>query len=116
MQTVYETLENLEVRDKVTISVFNKQDKVTEPETLRDFKSDYSVKISAKQGQGLDELLALIEKILNERQVLVEKVFSYNDAGKIQQIRKYGQLLEEKYLENGIYVKAYVPAEIKIEN
>lgn len=116
MQTVYETLENLEVRDKITVSVFNKQDKVIEPEALRDFKSDYSVKISAKQGQGLDELLALIEKILNERQVLVEKVFSYNDAGKIQQIRKYGQLLEEKYLENGIYVKAYVPAEINIEN
>jgi len=115
MQTVYETLENLEVRDKIIVSVFNKQDKVVEPETLRDFKADYSIKISAKQKQGLDELLALIEKILNERKTLVEKIFSYNDAGKIQQIRKYGQLLEEKYLENGIYVKAYVPNEINID-
>ena len=30
----------------------------------------------------------------------------------IQTIRKYGQLLEEEYQEDGIAVKAYVPAEL----
>ena len=34
------------------------------------------------------------------------------DAGKIQTIRKYGQLLEEEYQEDGIAIKAYVPHSI----
>lgn len=112
METVYETLDNLGVKDKVYITAFNKQDKVEEEVSLKDIKADYTVKISAKQGEGLEKLLEVIEKILNESKVYVEKVFSYQDAGEIQRIRKYGQLLEEKYLENGIFVRAYVPQEI----
>lgn len=112
METVYETLDNLGVKDKVFVTAFNKQDKVVEEVTLKDVRADYTVKISAKQGDGLGELLEIIEKILKESKVYIEKVFSYNDAGEIQRIRKYGQLLEEKYLENGIFVRAYVPHEI----
>lgn len=112
METVYETLNNLGVKDKVFITAFNKQDKIVEDVTLKDTLADYTVKISAKQGDGLPELLEIIEKILKESKVYVEKVFSYNDAGEIQRIRKYGQLIEEKYLENGIFVRAYVPHEI----
>ena len=112
METVYETLNNLGVKDKVFITAFNKQDKIVEDVTLKDTLADYTVKISAKQGDGLPELLEIIEKILKESKVYIEKVFSYNDAGEIQRIRIYGQLIEEKYLENGIFVRAYVPHEI----
>lgn len=112
METVYETLNNLGVKDKVFITAFNKQDKIVEDVTLKDTLADYTVKISAKQGDGLADLLGIIEKILKESKVYIEKVFSYNDAGEIQRIRKYGQLIEEKYLENGIFVRAYVPHEI----
>ena len=38
-------------------------------------------------------LLNLIEKMLNEQKILIERIFSYQEAGKIQSIRKYGQLL-----------------------
>lgn len=112
METVYETLDNLGVKDKVYVTAFNKQDKITEDVTLKDVQADYTVKISAKQGLGLDNLLDVIEKILKESKVYIEKIFSYNDAGEIQRIRKYGQLIEEKYQENGIFVRAYVPHEI----
>lgn len=112
METVYETLDNLGVKDKIYITAFNKQDKVTEDVTLKDTRADYTVKISAKQGDGLNELLDIIEKILKESKIYIEKIFSYNDAGEIQRIRKYGQLLEEKYEENGIFIRAYVPKEI----
>ena len=44
--------------------------------------------------------------------MLIEKVYSYGDAGKIQMIRKYGELLGEEYREDGIFVRGYVPAEI----
>ncbi len=112
METVYETLDQLGVKDKVYITAFNKQDKITEEVTLKDIHADYTVKISAKQRVGIENLLETIEKVLKESKVYIEKVFSYHDAGEIQRIRKYGQLMEEKYLENGIYVRAYVPYEI----
>ncbi len=112
MHIVYETLEQLGVKDKPVITAFNKQDRLELPVVMKDLKADKTIKISAKQGNGLNELLDSIETILKEQKVLIEKVFSYQDAGMIQMIRKYGQLLMEEYQENGIFVRAYVPKEI----
>ena len=42
----------------------------------------------------------------------MEWIFPYQEAGKIQLIREYGQLLSEEYTETGILVKARVPREI----
>ena len=54
----------------------------------------------------------LLGKILSEEQIYVEKLFPYQEAGKIQLIREYGQLLSEEYTDNGIMVKARVPQEL----
>jgi len=112
MYIVYETLTNLEVKNKPIITAFNKQDKVSGEEILRDFRADHIVRISAKYGKGLDELQTLIEEVLRDQKVLIEKVYSYAEAGKIQLIRKYGELLEEEYREDGIFAKGYVPVEV----
>ena len=54
----------------------------------------------------------MLERILRTRKVYLEKVYEYKDAGKIQAIRRYGEILEEAYREDGILVRAYVPAEL----
>lgn len=117
MYTVYETLQNLDVKDKVVITAFNKQDRLTEVPIIRDFKADHIVNISARTGQGLDALQSVIEQILRERKIEISRTYSYADAGKIQLIRKYGELLDEEYREDGIFVHAFVPKELygKIE-
>ena len=112
MYVVYDTLRQLEIGDKTVVTVFNKMDQVEQPETLKDLHSDYQVQISAKTGAGLDELKDILEMILRNRKIYLEKVFSYQEAGRIQTIRKYGQLLKEEYREDGIYVEAYVPTEL----
>jgi len=112
IHVVYETLQNLEITDKTIITLFNKQDKVDKIETLRDFKADKILKISAKSGTGLEELKDVLEKILQERNILIERIYPYEKAGIIQLIRSHGQLLSEDYEEDGIHVKAYVSAEI----
>lgn len=112
MHVVYETLKELGVKDKPVITAFNKQDLIETEQIIKDFKADRTVRISAKQNRGLRELQDIFEAVLQERKVLIEKVFSYEDAGKIQIIRKYGQLLEEEYQSEGIYVKAYLPKDI----
>lgn len=112
MHIVYDTLSNLGIQDKPIITAFNKQDKIEVEQIMKDFKADYTVKISAKTGADVDKLLDLIEKVLNERKILVERTFTYEEAGKIQIIRKYGQLLEEEYRQEGIYIKAYIPKDV----
>ena len=112
MHVVYDTLEQLGVKDKTFITLLNKQDRLEEPVRLKDFRADYVLNVSAKTGEGLDQLRQVLEKILTERQILIERLYDYKEAGKIQLIRKYGQLLTEEYREDGIYVKAYVPQEI----
>ena len=49
IHAVYETLENLDVKDKIIITVFNKQDKLIEKPILRDFKADYVVNAAIKK-------------------------------------------------------------------
>ena len=112
MYIVYETLMNLEVKNKPVITAFNKQDKVDGEAILRDFKADHVVNISAKTGEGLENLQNVIEEVLREQKILIEQLYPYADAGKIQLIRKYGELLEEEYREEGIFAKGYIPIEI----
>ena len=115
MKTVYETLDNLGVGDKPVITVFNKQDKLEDESVIfRDSRADYLVNASIKQGKGIDKILQDVEEIIRNSKKYIAKTFSYNDAGKIQYIRKYGELLKEEYTEDGIYVEAYVPAEMSL--
>lgn len=118
MHVVRETLRDLEIVDKTTVAVFNKTDLWEEMDPdgerklPRDFSSDYQVRISAKTGEGLGELADILKSIIRSRRIYLEKIYPYTQAGRIQEIRKYGQLLSEEYKEEGILVKAYVPAEL----
>lgn len=112
MHVVYETLRELGVKDKKIITLFNKQDARTENGILRDFKADRTLPISARTGQGLDELKELLGELLRENKVYVERILSYANAGLVNLIRGKGELMSEAYEEDGIHVKAYVPMEI----
>ena len=112
MRVVYDTLQELEVTNKKIVTLFNKQDKLEEEQILHDFNANHVLRISAKTGEGLDRLREVLEKIVTEDQIYLERVIPYKDAGILQQIRKYGQLMEEEYTEGGIAVKARVPKDI----
>ena len=112
MEIVYETLDNLGAKDKPVITCFNKMD-VAPPEViLFDPRASQTVHISAKTGEGLEELLSEIEKILLAGKLYIDRIYPYDKAGKIAVIREKGQLLTEEYLAEGIHVEAYVPMEI----
>ena len=113
MLVVYDTLRSLDVVDKDIITVFNKTDLIKEGEELpRDFHADKILKMSAKTGEGIEDLKKTIENILQNQRVYLEHIFSYKDAGKIALIRKFGEIKSEEYTDDGISIKAYIPAEI----
>ena len=111
MHVVYDTLKQLGVENKKVITLFNKQDLCLDKEQLRDFQADHVLNISARTGEGLEKVKEILEQTLREDQVYIERLYPYEQAGKISVIRKHGQVLQEEYLPEGISVKAYIPME-----
>lgn len=113
MHVVYDTLNQLEVGDKPVITLFNKIDCLEDRDAvMKDFRAEKTLRISAKKDIGLDEVKEALEEILRQSKMLIERVFEYSRAGDIAVIRKYGQLLEEEYRADGIFVRAYVPKDV----
>lgn len=135
MYTVYDTLQRLEIGDKKIVTAFNKIDLLEsdssgkngsgqgeESETsadicteqmpvLKDLRADKTVRISAKKGRGIEEMLDALVEVLKEGQAVIETVLDYADGAKVNLMRKYGQVMAEDYREDGIYVKASIPRE-----
>ena len=112
MHVVYETLRELGADKKPVITVFNKQDLLEEKRNFRDFVAEQSICGSAHTGAGMEELKNAITDVLRAQKIYIERLYPYEKAGLIQLIRKKGELLEEKYQEDGIFVRAYVPESI----
>ena len=109
MEAVYETLDRLGIAGKPVITLFNKRDLAADSELPKDANAVRTIGISAGTGKGLEELLEVLEEQLRNSRVQVEKLFPYAQAGDIQRIRKIGQVLEEEYREDGIFIRAWMP-------
>ena len=108
MRIVYETLQRLEVGDKPVVTAFNKIDRYESKESLKDLRADQTVRISAKFGTGIEEMLEAVSDAAKAKKVLVERVFSYEEGGLVNKLRKTGQIICEEYRNEGTYIKAYV--------
>ena len=109
MYIVYETLRGLGVEQKPVLTLFNKQDLITEPELLHDSHADHTLRISAKTGIGLEKVKQTLETMLRENKIFMERLIPYAESGILAKIRAAGELVTEDYREDGIFVQAYVP-------
>lgn len=112
MEVVYETLRELGIGETKIITLFNKCDRAEAEFHPSDPHADRSLAISARTGENLEQFQKVLMDVLSDQLILITRVYGYEDAGKIQLIRRFGRLLEEEYLDDGIHVKAYVPPEI----
>ena len=108
MQVVYETLRDLDITGKPVITAFNKADLLDGSERLYDALADGSERISAKTGYNTERLLDMIEEALQKNREYVEYLIPYADGKLLDQLHRYGKVVEEEYLEEGISIKAYV--------
>lgn len=108
MHTVYETLRELGVEGKPILTAFNKVDKEDVPEILKDFRADEMYRISARTGQGIEEMLTGIGRRIRESRIYLEHLYPYQEAAKIALVRQNGQIIEEAYQEDGILIRAFV--------
>lgn len=117
MATVYDTLNHLGVKGRPVITLLNKTDCLDEAglgahPAMRDMHADITIPVSAKTGEGLQEFKTALQDVLTRELILIERDYDFKDGGKVQLIRSYGQLLEERYTSDGVHIKAYVPKKI----
>lgn len=91
------------------IEVFNKSDVYT-GEVLP--RGQNIVRVSAKTGEGLDQLIVNISEIISAEMKRAVLHIPYQRAGIVQQLHRDGEILEEEYLDEYIHVKAVLPQRI----
>ena len=99
-------LRELGCEDRPIISVFNKCDLVSNPDELPVEKE--SVRICAKSGIGIDELLRAVENNLPVRLMKFELLIPFDKASILAILRKAGALQSEEYTAEGIKAVAVV--------
>ena len=112
MYIVYETLEHLGVKNKKILTLFNKIDIRTDDDPLQDFRADHVLQISATENAGLDAVKDVLQEMLREDKIYIERVIPYAQAGVLQLVRNKGELVSEEYVPEGISIRAYVPMEV----
>ena len=112
MYIVYETLDHLGVKNKKILTLFNKIDIRTDDDPLQDFRADHVLQISATENAGLDAVKDVLQEMLREEKIYIERVIPYAQAGVLQLVRNKGELVSEEYVPEGISIRAYVPMEV----
>ena len=92
------------------IDVLNKCDLLPEAENIK--CDERTVKISAKQKKGFDDLLDCIARNLPETSVRGKFVIPYDKTSIINTIRIDGKILSEEYLAEGTLIDAVVDKKI----
>ena len=104
MQVTTDLLNSLGCGDTPIITVLNKCDLLEEESFPQEIGS--YVKISAKNGTGIDDLLKAVDDNLPVRVKKVSLLIPFSDAGLVAEIRKNATLISEEYVAEGIKVEA----------
>ena len=106
LQVTEDLLESLGCGDTPIITALNKCDLLDNNVIAQDFNS--YIKISAKNGIGIDELLKAIDDNLPVRFKKVKLLIPFANAGLANEIRTKGTLIYEEYVADGVEVEAVV--------
>ncbi len=98
------TLAELGAADIPVVTVLNKCDKIAENIPT----DEKTVKISAKNNEGIDELLHAIAVNLPQTSKRMKLLLPYDKAGLSSQIRENGKIFSEEYTEKGVLLDALV--------
>ncbi len=107
---VLETLEAVHADKVPAVTIFNKIDIVEDPAIARQLVSQWpgSVAISAKTGQGIQELFRVIRKKLANRFNLLHVVIPYDQNNLVESCHRFGRVKKEEYRDSGTYLEVEV--------
>ena len=103
-EVVEDLLRQLQVEKTPCIRAFNKCDKYL---GILPHGED-TVCISAKTGEGIDQLIDAIRQQLERNAVIVTLQIPYSDAGVVEQISAVTAIQETSYENDGIYIRTVI--------
>ena len=112
VQVTNELLNELGCAGIPVVTVLNKCDKVPYIDELDISKQENTVKMSAKNGTGIDELLLAVQKALPQSCIRCRLLVPFDKAGLLSTVRAEGRIFSEEYTADGILVDALVDVKV----
>ncbi len=109
------TLAELGAGDIPRIYVMNKCDLIDRRETGGVVSGENIIYISAKKGEGIDDLLEKISFLLHGETVTVKALIPFSRGDLISRLHSDGVIKHEEYREDGTFVEAECPAKLAEE-
>ena len=109
IRAVHEVLEEIEADDKPILMAFNKIDVAALPDVQHlTRRHQPSVAVSARTGEGLDDLRQAIDVQLAATHRRVTMRIPQSQAGLVSRIHQSGRVLSQRYEDNAIILEAEV--------
>lgn len=110
INAVREVLNEIDAGQVPELIVINKAD-IADPETIAMLlrREPHAVVVSARTGQGFDELLVAIEKDLPSRLVDLTIMVPYSRGDLLSRAHRQGEVLSVEHAESGTLLHARVP-------
>ncbi|WP_271176447.1 GTPase HflX [Leifsonia poae] len=114
LATVRDVIGEVGARDLPEIVVFNKSDLISPDDrlVLRGLEPG-AIFASARTGEGIDEVLAAIARLLPDTSIEVELVVPYDRGDLISALHERGRVLSTEYAEDGTRVRARIQPEFE---
>jgi len=114
VQAVKDTLAELDATGKPVITALNKIDRLNNPVEIQKQIQEFpnSIAISALTGQGTDDLLARVERILLAGMVPIDVLIPYSRGDLVALAHEKGIVEHEEHGSQGTRVKGRVPPQI----
>ncbi|WP_431277559.1 GTPase HflX [Leifsonia poae] len=114
LATVRDVIGEVGARELPEIVVFNKSDLISPDDrlVLRGLEPG-AIFASARTGEGIDEVLAAIARLLPDTSIEIELVVPYDRGDLISALHERGRVLSTEYVEDGTRVTARIQPEFE---
>lgn len=115
MAAVDATVTELGAQGKQTLLVFNKIDRIADPEIIRNQLRRHpgSVALSARTGEGIETFYQELEMRLGSWRMRVQFRIPLRESALLAEVHRVGHILSVAYSEDTALVTAHVPPELK---
>ncbi|MCB1116471.1 MAG: GTPase HflX [Chlamydiia bacterium] len=111
-ESTYEVLKELGSKEKPIITVLNKVDLLQNKTLIARFKLKYPrvVPISAKTGEGFEELMKMMASVVKDLRKVVKVRIPQKDYALVSELMEEGRVITQDYEGNDILMEVEIPA------
>ena len=106
-EAVYGVLDEIGLKETPILEVYNKIDLLTRVPVIKNPRDH--VFVSARTGEGTEELLGRIGSLLNRNYREVRLTIPFDRGDVVSQLRERARIRCQEYTENGIHLQASLP-------